>query len=137
MLPSYPRSKLKGIGVARKAACFAVAWPLIRHVDKKNCDCVALVTLPEFTVLSKIWKMDIYSPKDLPPVEKIYISCNPSPVKCIALLLEEPLCLNNTKQLSVVTNQSSLLAKAGYSLYHPQIFLCVQWKFTPVLVWFY
>lgn len=96
-----------------------------------------LVTIPEYTVSSKIWKMGIYSPKYLSPVEKIDISCNPCLIKDITLLLEEPLFLNNTKQLSAVTDQSSLLAKAGYSLYHPQIFLCVQWKLIPVLFWFY
>lgn len=47
--------------------------------------------------------MDIYSPKDLPLVEKIGIGYNPSHITDITILLEESLCLNNTKQLSAVT----------------------------------
>lgn len=105
MLPSHPGSKLKGIAVTRKAACFAVACFSLDMLIKKYCGYAVLVTILECTVSSKIWKIYIYSPKDLPLVEKTDISCNVSLIKDTTLISEEPLFLNNTKQLLVVTNQ--------------------------------
>jgi len=98
MLPSHPGSNPKGTGITRKAACFAAAWPLTRHIDTENCGYVVLVAFSQiYSMKSNMEDGYMYSPKDLPLVEKVDVSCNHCLIKDITLLLEEPLCLHNTK----------------------------------------